>query len=49
MFKVKVRRYFKGLSIETHNFAFEIKVTLGLETTHHSCQVAKIGMNRPHD
>ena len=49
MFKVKVRRYFKGLSIENNNFAFEIKLTLGLETTHHSRQIAKIGLNRPHD
>ena len=31
--RVKVKRHFQGLIIETNNFAFEIKVVLGLETT----------------
>ena len=32
--RVKVRKHFLGLSIETNNFAFEVKVILGLESTH---------------
>ena len=31
--RVKVLKYFQGLIIETNNFAFEVKVILGLETT----------------
>ena len=31
--RVKVRIYFCGLTIETNNFAFEVKVILGLEST----------------
>ena len=31
--RVKVKKYFKGLIIETNNFAFEVKVILGLEST----------------
>ena len=31
--KVMVRRHFLGLTIETNNFAFEVKVILGLEST----------------
>ena len=46
---VKVRRYFYGLTIEANNFAFEIKVKLGLESTHPGCQMAKIGFSSPHD
>ena len=42
MATIKVRRYFYGLTIEANNFAFEIKVILGLESTHPGCQVAKI-------
>ena len=29
----KVWKYFQGLTIEKNNFAFEIKVNLGLEST----------------
>ena len=29
----KVWKYFQGLTIETNNFAFEVKVILGLEST----------------
>ena len=32
--RVKVWRYFLGLAIETSNFTFEVKVILGLESTH---------------
>ena len=32
--RVKVRRYILGLTIETNNFAFEVKVILGLDSTH---------------
>ena len=32
--RVKVWKHFLGLSIETNNFAFEVKVILGLESTH---------------
>ena len=31
--KGKVWKNFQGLSIETSNFAFEVKVILGLEST----------------
>ena len=31
--RVKVWKYFQGLTIETNNFAFEVKVILGLEST----------------
>ena len=31
--KVKVRIYFYGLAIEISNFAFEVKVIVGLEST----------------
>ena len=30
--KVKVWKYFQGLTIETNNFAFQVKVILGLLT-----------------
>ena len=35
--RVKVWKYFYGLTIKTNNFAFEAKVILGLEST---CQLA---------
>ena len=31
--RVKVRIYFYGLTIEINNFAFEVKVILGMEST----------------
>ena len=31
--RVKVWKYFQGLTIETNNFASEVKVILGLEST----------------
>ena len=31
--RVKVRIYFYGITIEIDNFAFEVKVTIGLERT----------------
>ena len=36
---VKVLRYSQGLDVETNNFAFEVKVILGLETTFLVCRV----------
>ena len=35
--RVKVSKYFQGLTVETNNFAFEVKVILGLETTFLVC------------
>ena len=32
--RVKVWKYFQGPTIETKNFAFEVKVILGLESTY---------------
>ena len=32
--RVKVWKFFYGLIIETSNFAFEVKVILGLESTY---------------
>ena len=34
-------------SIETNNFAFEIKVILGQKSTHPGSQVVEIGLNDP--
>ena len=39
---------FKSLTIETNNFAFEIKVILGLKNIHPGCQVVEVGLNDPH-
>ena len=47
--RVKVKNYFLGLLMVTSNFAFEVKNILGLENTHLESQVAKIGLNGPHD
>ena len=33
----------------TNNFAFEVKATLGLESTHLEICVTKIGLNDPYD
>ena len=38
--RVKVSKYFQGLTVETNNFAFEVKVILGLKTTFLVCRVA---------
>ena len=46
--RVKVWTHFQGLTIEVNNFAFVIKVLIGLESTRPGCQVAKIGLNDPH-
>ena len=35
----------QGLTIETNNFAFEVKVILGLESTCQDAQGAKTGLN----
>ena len=47
--RVNVLRCLQGLSIETNNFAFEVKVILGLESTLRDDQGAKIGLNGPQD
>ena len=47
--------WLKGISkvwpftIYTNNFALEVKVVLGLESTHLESWVAKIGLNGPPD
>ena len=43
--RVKVRRYILGLTIETNDFAFEVKVILGLEISCPDGQGAKIWLN----
>ena len=45
----KVSKHFWNPIITTYNFAFEVKAILGLESTHLESQVAKIGLNDPHD
>ena len=40
-----VLKHLLGLIIETNNFAFEVKVILGLESTCQDAQGAKIGLN----
>ena len=47
--RIKVRIYFCGLTIEINNFAFEVKVTLGLKSTFLNKKGGKIGLNGPHD
>ena len=47
--RVKVRRYFYGVTAETDNFAFEVKVILGLESTFPNDKVDKKGLSSPHD
>ena len=44
-----VLKHLLGLIIETNNFAFEVKVILGLESTCQAAQGAKIGLNDLHD
>ena len=39
----------RDLTIETKNFAFEVKVILGLESTYQYSYGAKIGLNGPQD
>ena len=41
----KVLRYLLGLTIETNNFAFEVKVILGLESTRPDGWVAGLAGN----
>ena len=45
----KVWQYFQGQTIETDNFAFDVKVILGLESTCADGLGAEIGLNGPHD
>ena len=45
--RVKVLKCFQGLTIETNNFAFEVKVILGMERTCPDCYGVEIGLNGP--
>ena len=45
----KVWNFFWGLSIETNNFAFEVKFILGMESTYPDGYRDKIGLNDPKD
>ena len=47
--RVKVWKYFQGLTIETNNFASEVNFKLGLESTRLDGYGAKTGFNSPHD
>ena len=47
--RVKVWRYFNGVTKETNIFAFGVKVKIGLESTRLEDYVTKIGLNGPHD
>ena len=47
--RVNVYNSFWSLLMATNNFALEVKNILGLENTHLESQVAKIGLNGPHD
>ena len=47
--RVKVWKYFQGLTIKTNNFAFEVKHILSLESTRLDGYGAKIGINGPND
>ena len=47
--RVKVWKYFKGVTKETNIFAFEVKVKIGLESICPEDLVTKIGLNGPHD
>ena len=47
--RVKVQIYFYGLTIEIDNFAFEVKVILGLKRPFPDSKGAKIGLNGFHD
>ena len=44
---VKVGRHFQSLTSEPNNFAFEVKVTLCLNSTRPDNQVPKIELNGP--
>ena len=45
--RVKVWKYFQGLTIETNNYAFEVKFIPCLESTRLDGYGAKIGLNGP--
>ena len=44
---IKVLQYFYAITIETNNFAFEVNVISGLESTHPDGYGAKIELNGP--
>ena len=41
--------YFKGPTTEANNFAAEVKVMIGFESTPQNGLVEKVGLNCPHD
>ena len=43
--RVKVWKYFQGLTIETSNFAFEVQFELGLKSARLDGYGAKISLN----
>ena len=45
--KVKVWMYFKGPTTEANNFAEEVKVMIGFESTPKNGLAAKTGFNSP--
>ena len=45
--RVKIRKYFLSLTIETNNFVFDVRDILGLESSCPDGQGAKIGLNSP--
>ena len=47
--RVKVWEYFYGLTSDTKNFTFEVKVIPDLKSTRPDAYVAKIGLNSPND
>ena len=47
--RVKVRRYFYGLTIEANNFALEVKVRLGFEKDRPDSKVDELELNGLHD
>ena len=42
--RIKVQRYFQGLTIESKNFAFEVKITQGLESSYPDSLVFRVGL-----
>ena len=45
--RIKIVRYFFGLTFETNNFNFKVKVIIGFESSHQDGLVAKWGVNDP--
>ena len=47
--RVKVWKYFYGLTSETKNFTYEVRVILGLKSTRPDAYVDRIGLIGPYD